>query len=54
MTLQTITARNVDPLASAVVSCTDFETDGARNAVPGNVVITGDTSSFDAATQLLL
>lgn len=54
LALQTVVARNVDPLASAVVSCTEVRTDGARNAIPSNVTITGDTRSFDPAVQALL
>ena len=52
--LQTIVARNVDPTQSAVVSCTEFVTNGARNAIPGEVVISGDTRSFDRGVQTLL
>lgn len=52
--LQHVVARNVDPVATAVVSCTDLRTDGARNAIPSNVHITGDTRSFDPAVQTLL
>jgi amidohydrolase len=54
LALQSIASRNIDPLAPVVVSCTNFETDGARNAIPGNVRITGDTRSFDPTTQALL
>ena len=52
--LQHVVARNVDPVATAVVSCTDLRTDGARNAIPSNVHITGDTRSFDLDVQTLL
>jgi amidohydrolase len=52
--LQHVVARSIDPVASAVVSCTDIRTDGARNAIPSNVHITGDTRSFDPAVQTLL
>jgi hippurate hydrolase len=52
--LQSIVSRSVDPAASAVVSCTDIETDGARNAIPTTVRITGDTRSFDPAVSLLI
>jgi hippurate hydrolase len=52
--LQHVVARNVDPLRTAVLSCTDIRTDGARNAIPSNVTITGDTRSFDPAVQELL
>lgn len=54
LALQTIVARNVDPVKPAVLSCTEFHTDGARNAVPGQVRITGDTRSFDPDVQALL
>ena len=51
---QVVTARFRETLqaqgvATAVVSCTDLRTDGARNAIPSNVTITGDTRSFDPA-----
>ena len=52
--LQHVVARSVDPIATAVLSCTDLRTDGARNAIPSNVHITGDTRSFDPAVQALL
>lgn len=52
--LQSIVARNIDPTVPAVVSCTEFITDGARNAIPGEAVIKGDTRSFDPAVQQLL
>jgi hippurate hydrolase len=54
LALQTVVARNVDPVRPAVVSCTGFETDGARNAIPSTVRITGDTRSFDPQVQELL
>jgi hippurate hydrolase len=52
--LQQVVARSVDPVRTAVVSCTEFRTDGARNAIPSNVTITGDTRSFEPAVQDLL
>ncbi|MCP6755946.1 amidohydrolase, partial [Klebsiella pneumoniae] len=54
LALQGIVARNVDPVKHAVVSCTDFRTDGARNAIPGTVTISGDTRTFDADVQALV
>ena len=54
LALQTIVARNVDPATPAVVSCTELVTDGARNAIPGRVVIRGDTRSFTPDVQDLL
>ncbi len=52
--LQTVVARSVDPLTPAVVSCTEIHSDGTRNAIPTDVVITGDTRSFSPAVQDLL
>jgi hippurate hydrolase len=52
--LQHVVARNVDPVRTAVLSCTDLVTDGARNAIPTHVTITGDTRSFDPEVQALL
>lgn len=46
LALQTIVARDIDPLESVVVSCTELVTDGARNAIPAEVVIRGDIRSF--------
>ncbi|GAA1856172.1 amidohydrolase [Brevibacterium marinum] len=46
LALQSIVARDVDPLDSVVVSCTELVTDGARNAIPDQVVIRGDVRSF--------
>lgn len=54
LALQTIVARSVDPGHSAVVSCTEFITDGIRNALPTHVTIRGDTRSHDPAMQALL
>jgi hippurate hydrolase len=54
MALQTVVSRNVDPGLQAVVSCTEFITDGLRNVIPSNVVIKGDTRSYDVAVQALL
>jgi hippurate hydrolase len=54
LALQTVVARTIDPLTPVVLSCTEFHTDGARNAIPGTVSITGDTRSFDPTAQTLL
>ena len=40
--LQTIVARKLAPGAGAVVSVTEFVTDGQRNVLPGNAVLKGD------------
>ncbi|MBR5642391.1 MAG: amidohydrolase [Firmicutes bacterium] len=52
--LQTIVSRNVNPLRPAVVSCTEFITDGAPNAIPSNVTIKGDCRSYDPALSQLI
>ena len=54
LALQTIVARSVDPQHRAVVSCTEFNTDGIRNAIPSEVVIRGDTRSDTPEVQALL
>jgi amidohydrolase len=52
--LQQVVARSIDPVRTAVLSCTDLRTDGARNAIPSHVTITGDTRSFEPAVQIVL
>ncbi|MBD2755254.1 amidohydrolase [Spirosoma validum] len=49
LSLQTIVARRVDPSRIAVVSVTEFMTDGIRNALPNQVTIKGDVRSFQPA-----
>jgi amidohydrolase len=52
--LQTIVSRSVDPSQPAVISCTEFITDGIRNAIPTNVTIRGDTRTYSPEVQALL
>ncbi|SAL04300.1 amidohydrolase [Caballeronia calidae] len=52
--LQTVVSRNLDPSLSAVVSCTEFITDGLRNVIPSTVTIRGDTRSYLPEVQQLL
>ena len=52
--LQTIVSRNITPTDTAVVSCTEFVTDGAHNAIPSNVVIKGDCRSFTPEVSRLI
>ncbi len=54
LVLQTIVSRNLDPSLPAVISCTEFITDGTRNVVPSNVIIKGDTRSYSPAVQALI
>ncbi|MFK4443207.1 amidohydrolase [Caballeronia udeis] len=54
LALQTVVSRSVDPGVSAVISCTELFTDGIRNAIPGQVIIKGDTRSYTPDVQRLL
>jgi amidohydrolase len=54
LALQTIVSRNLDPGLQAVISCTEFITDGIRNVIPSNVIIKGDTRSYSKDVQTLL
>jgi len=54
LALQTVISRNLDPSVPAVISCTEFITDGIRNAIPTNVVIKGDTRSYTPDVQTML
>lgn len=47
LALQTIVSRAVPPADHAVVSVTEFVTDGSRNVIPGQVTIRGDTRGYD-------
>ncbi len=44
--LQAIVSRRLDPADTAVVSATEFTTDGTRNVLPGRTWIRGDVRSF--------
>jgi len=46
MNLQTIVSRRLDPADTAVVSVTEFVTDGTRNVLPCQTVLRGDVRSF--------
>jgi hippurate hydrolase len=52
--LQTVVARSLNPMASGVVSVTEIHTDGARNVIPSNVTIKGDTRGLLSETQALI
>ncbi len=49
--MQSLVARTLDPMEHAVVSFTEFETDGTVNVVPGQVKLRGDTRSLTTAVQ---
>ena len=44
--LQTIVSRKLNPGLNGVVSVTDFKTDGQRNVLPGNAVLSGDARAL--------
>ena len=52
--MQTLVARSMDPLDSAVVSFTEFVTNGTVNVVPGQVILKGDTRSLTTKVQDLI
>ena len=49
--MQTLVSRRLDPLDNAVVSFTEFITNGTVNVVPGQVILKGDTRSLTQAVQ---
>ena len=52
--MQSLVARRVNPMQNAVVSFTEFVTDGTVNVVPENVVLKGDTRSLTVEVQDLI
>ena len=54
LAMQTIVSRAVAPADHAVVSVTEFVTDGARNVIPGQVTIRGDTRGFDDRVSTMI
>ncbi len=52
--LQTIVARNVDPIESAVISLGIIEGGGASNQIPGQVRIKGTARNYNRATQAVI
>ncbi len=49
--LNTIVSRDIDPVASAVLSVTRIEGGHAHNVLPAEVTVTGTVRSFDPAVQ---
>lgn len=49
--LQTVVSRSLNPTGQAVVSVTEFLTDGTRNVLPRTVTLRGDTRAFLPAVQ---
>jgi hippurate hydrolase len=51
MAMQSLIARTLNPLDHAVISFTEFVTNGTVNVVPGQVILKGDTRSLTPAVQ---
>jgi hippurate hydrolase len=49
--MQSLVSRSLDPMDSAVVSFTEFLTNGTINVVPGQVALKGDTRSLTTVVQ---
>jgi amidohydrolase len=50
--MQSLVSRSLDPLDNAVVSFTEFLTNGTINVIPGQVILKGDTRSLTTAVQI--
>jgi len=53
-TLQSIVSRSLNPVENAVVSVTEFITDGTTNVLPTTVTLKGDTRAFLSDVQDLI
>ena len=49
--MQSLVSRAIDPMGNAVVSFTEFNTNGTVNVVPGQTVLKGDTRSLTPQVQ---
>lgn len=49
--LQSVVSRMLNPVDNAVLSVTEFVTDGTTNVLPNNVTLKGDTRSFLPSVQ---
>lgn len=49
--MQSLVSRTVDPIGNAVVSFTEFVTNGTVNVMPGQVILKGDTRSLTPQIQ---
>ena len=52
--LQSIVSRKIDPAQSAVVSVTEFISDGRRNVLPGHALLKGDVRAMNPQTRQLI
>ena len=49
--MQSLVSRTLDPMANAVISFTEFITNGTINVIPGQVTLKGDTRSLTTEVQ---
>lgn len=54
LALQTIVSRKLAPSSGAVVSVTEFITDGQRNVLPGHTVLKGDARAMSPEDRTLI
>jgi hippurate hydrolase len=54
LALQTIVSRSANPVDDAVISVTEFVSDGTVNVVPDSVTLRGDTRSFTPEVQAMI
>ena len=52
--MQSLVSRRLDPMENAVISFTEFITNGTVNVVPSQVILKGDTRSLTTAVQDLI
>ncbi len=52
--IQSIVSRNIDPMASSVISLTEIFSDGVHNVIPSTVTIKGDTRITDPVSQKIV
>lgn len=52
--LQTIVSRKIDPRKNAVISVTEFLTNGSKNVLASRATLKGDTRSLDDHVRLLI
>ena len=51
LAMQSLVSRTLNPMEHAVLSFTEFVTNGTVNVIPGQVILRGDTRSFTPSVQ---
>ena len=52
--LQSIVSRKINPAVNGVLSVTEFITDGSKNILPGNAIISGDTRALSEESNQIM